>query len=128
MMNHYMALTSTKSNKSQKGVLGFNHLENAWKGTCIVERVFHHIRVEMLWGEAVLSDFSPEDERQLLPIVYCSRRLFSAAVSYSYYWKHFKKHNRFPFPIPVSGRMLSYSFFFWILSLLLLILIKCCNF
>lgn len=84
-MNHYMALTSMKSNKSQKGVLGFNHLENAWKGTCIVDRVFHHIKVKVLSGETVLSDFSPEDERQLLSIVYCSRSLFSLAVSYSYY-------------------------------------------
>lgn len=28
MMNHYVALTSLKGNKSRNGVLGFNRLEN----------------------------------------------------------------------------------------------------
>lgn len=44
-MNHYMALTSLKSDKSQNVVLGFSRLENAWKETCIVGRVLHGIRV-----------------------------------------------------------------------------------
>lgn len=44
MMNHYIALTSLKGNKSKNGVLGFSCLENVQKGTCIVERVLHHIK------------------------------------------------------------------------------------
>lgn len=56
-MNHYMALTSLKSNKSQNGVLGFSRLENAQKGTCIVDRVLYQMKVKMFWGAKVSSDW-----------------------------------------------------------------------
>lgn len=40
MMNHYIALTSLKGNKSKNGVLRFSCLENVQKGTCIVTEGF----------------------------------------------------------------------------------------
>lgn len=44
MMNHYIALTSLKGNKSKNGVLGCICLENVQKGICIVEWVLQHIK------------------------------------------------------------------------------------